>query len=407
MDNTAVRQIANELFSVSAPLVFPKPWTSLTADTHARSVASTEVLARLPSNADDDGPSSDLPGPYTARPPSLDAGDQTLVFLCAQPGADIDEVVTSSGCLMSQTMPIVATVRDGQTRAAMAACGNYVVAAATIEDMAILRALEVPATLMTGLASFGPQQLPEFQTAMNWRPGCGADSDQETDTAPIELVLLGWSPAELSREMPDFTDIRDHLRRARAYLGVRVEVSLWKPRPELLAMVRYQLRFGAHAQMRNVLRASLDKERIDFLDEPALQPPAGPCLPPDYDAARSAYERACRDFLAGRVQPSVVRHASRDVCDVIDRDLVPAVDGAPEDLRVSLDTARKSLCRLLHRKMAAIELRTTLSTEPLHLTGSMPLEEVKQVVGLSEVVLKITRELKKCMPRARRRSGRA
>jgi hypothetical protein len=201
--------------------------------------------------------------------------------------------------------------------------GGLLFLAASIADVALLRALGMPATLAGGLRRLTLSGLGHLQGAF---PGPGLDDplapradefdgldpddgpESRLTGGPPSLVIVGWSPRALSdRPSPTLGHAARHLDAARRYLSYRFGgVSVWKPSPQEIDSFRYRFRFRSAPQVALAFRNSAD----NMYDLAVLA--AGPPAPPPVFATAQA---ALVDALAAAGTRSLEDLGSRAQAD--------------------------------------------------------------------------------------------
>jgi hypothetical protein len=291
------------------PYSLPGPWSDLPADgdTRAAPADSHAVITPLlnafePSSLVRAGVARETAEGAVVPAVALSGGGP-LVFLRPHPDKFPVEVLTATGGLIGRCLPVVAALRDSWTLVALETwqCDLHVVF--TLEDVAVLRALGLPATPAAGLEDLDTGKVDSILEHCRWTrglrlpnlqqddlyqsptdfgeefagnsprsgkhartspPGCspesrrtgekttqeqappaqqeGVEKDQESTAAnPRSILLWGWSPARLLTERPARLDaVVAQLRAIHRHLDVdNMQLGVWSPREVWLERLRF------------------------------------------------------------------------------------------------------------------------------------------------------------------------
>lgn len=210
-------------------------------------------------------------------------------------------LIAGRGCLPAPRDPIWAARRDAWTTERVAS-GGLLFVGAHIGDVALLRSLDLPATLSGGLRRLGLSAMGHLQghfpgpDLFDPRPKA-AESDR-SDSAladderggdmfggPPSLVVIGWSPRTLNaRPSPTLAHAARHLTLARRHMRYQFPgIGVWKPSADDIETVRYLMQFRTPGQIALAFRTSADT--MYDLDVLAAGPPG---KPPSYSQAQAA-----------------------------------------------------------------------------------------------------------------------
>ncbi len=192
----ASKHIYETLFWSGSVYALPEPWLPLPTDADVR--GCPEDLARLwtdlearftPAALLRSGIAWETAPGRLQLSPALQAGGP-LIFVRPKPRTLPIEVLTSQGCLSGRHLPVVAALNDDRTRMALAAGEGLLLAASTLDDVIVLRALGLAATLATGLESIDRQQLDRLKDYFGWkqRPRWPPQSDSAKD-GPLDCPV--------------------------------------------------------------------------------------------------------------------------------------------------------------------------------------------------------------------------
>jgi hypothetical protein len=242
------------LLAHCGPLTFPGPWSFLPPHPCCRGpVRDPEAaLADLRKDLPDAAlsfagllqPGPDGRGrlrPALARP----AG--AVVALRSRPEAPPFALLAAGCCLPVGRLALVAALEDGWT--ARAVWGRALFAAADVMEVALLRSLDLPATLAAGLAGLRAERLRMVHKLFGTRAG----------RRPV-LALLGWSPlAPSAAPNPAIAPPAARLAAAQEYLDLPLDgVLAWEFHARELDNLRFRLELRDAGLVRELLLASAE-----------------------------------------------------------------------------------------------------------------------------------------------------
>jgi hypothetical protein len=200
------------------------------------------------------------------------------------------ELLTREGCLSGEALPVFEILRDGRTQHLMENGTGELFVTFDLEQVVMLRACGLPATLAVRLddlplehvdrfcESFGvtcsrsdrivsreeiedeqrsqSEYHPEdpirrmMRDRMNGDGGdagkaanCSAPSSAEGSAIPIkaQLVFVGWTPVEISNAVPlRLKPVVDHLYQLQRFMGVELhDIGLWEVNDETIERLRF------------------------------------------------------------------------------------------------------------------------------------------------------------------------
>jgi hypothetical protein len=236
--------------------------------------------------------------------PLLESPDVPLVVLRDPNGQGVTEIMTSAGSVFGRRRPFMAALHDAHTRKALDAHGHNLLLTGDLADTILLRSLGMAAAPISGLENLDQECLESLRTLFgvpcslssreaNEREDaedeaaarspapmeqrvCTSDqtapaipeSEPQGADEPIKLVVVNWSPQELSLDAPEnlraaiqhLEDLKQHRR-----LDLK-EIDVWKPRVESLESIRFGLERREATWVRDALLDSLDAD-YSWLDQ--------------------------------------------------------------------------------------------------------------------------------------------
>jgi len=316
---------------------------------------------------------------------SLVAAPGGLVALRDTPNQPPDEILLGSGCLSGRALPITAIERDHYTAALLQRVrgpGKLLFVPCGIDDLVLLRALKLPATLAVGLDQVKGDQLDQLCSRYGWNSSvsnplaetsaCRGFNDEESeqpriralsaslmgtgganDGAPLVLVLVGFSLARLKAEEPrGLAGVTGHLARIERYLELDLSrVCVWKPSHEDLERLRFLV---GMSDARAIRRAVIDSVMDSSYSLAAFCDPSSGSLqaPTDYLGARTMLDRLRQEPHRAGKGSDQVRRAEAVVQQMAERDLVrPLIEKAQccdDPLERNLYAVSAELARQVH-----------------------------------------------------------
>lgn len=338
------------------------------------------------------------------------------------------DLLTSGGCLSGTALPVLSVLEDGPTSKCSLGCDNVLCVAFAISDVVALRALGIPATLATGLSELGRGRLEEFAhrfhlwDAPAWdhfNEGQGntdpLDSDAADSNAPEEenepetvtgraaippqLIFADWFPATLSLERPEgLSAVRAHFARLESDLGLCLEdVYTWRPTAAELQTLSFCLEYGNSKDVRSAVLQSLDKstERLNV--------PAGSMCQvfgPPADHATTVSQ--LQELRQRRGDKQLRQKAWQNFDESLESDfiqpLIREAQNASEPVQGNLLLALAATSRLHHMEAALIadNLARRVNETGTRCTEGIPEAEIKQLLALSNRIVSLAKELKRC-----------
>jgi hypothetical protein len=404
--------VYEQLLTGCPVLRFPEPWAFVPPgqDCHATVADPPATLASL--RATFDVAALEVAGVLDRSPegqprlhPNLCEPGGTIVALRAGPRLPPFELLTAAGCVSGRTVPVLAALADAFTQERRRPLGT-IFAPVRIADVALLRALGLPATLGTGLSDPSVERLRALEAAFvrpEWRvagalqagpvlAAAGLTEPFEATAVALTVTLLDWSlvtldapPALcLDRLRAQFGELQCHLGFACSWL------SAWRSSPSLFEALRYRLRFQDVSLIRDYLELS-DEYWEDLcpavLEETSAQAHAGP--PVHFAEAQAAVVALLAATRGSPWREDDLQRAILTYEGVSRRDLVlPLQQWAlahPDPVVRNLGTELATICTLLHRISPSLQetLADRLAYPWTSEGGAVPPQLLAQYLQLS------------------------
>ncbi len=380
--------------------------------------------------------------------PALTGGASFVVLRDADSGHAY-ELLTDAGCPSADALPVFEILRDARTQQLLEQGSGELVVACDVENVALLRACGLPATLATGLDELPLEQAERFSESFEsaaFRRGrlmsqegiredlenpleghpedplsrmmrnmvngeeasaeqpatCDDSGSVNSSTEPVEsqLVFLGWTPSELSSAAPPpLSAVVDHLRQLERFLDVCLDdIGLWEADEETIE----RLRFIAERRSAAIFKQALldAAENIDAcigqFGEAQL-PAIGP--PNDYTTALIRFqESSSAEDRSGWLDQNQTSKAWRDV----QRLLCQQVVGPLRELALAtLDPVQRNLLMGFAELSHVFHLQSVVMGEQLSRRiaergGEVPEDQFKKWMALTDRLIGMAKATERC-----------
>jgi len=196
------------------------------------------------------------PDGSAALAPALTDGAPLVGLRCAAGQPPFDFLI-GADLLSGSNWPVFSVLNDRWT-ADRLGTGGVLLAASTTREVALLRALDLPATVLAGLdrpdavglrhlaATFAGGAGDPSYDRLTAQMLAGLEPDEQpashgnTEPTQPSLVLVGWSPSPLDGALPDpVAQVVAALSRATEYLVNSMHVRVWRPPPQAIGRLDY------------------------------------------------------------------------------------------------------------------------------------------------------------------------
>jgi hypothetical protein len=335
--------------------------------------------------------------------------------------------------LAGRWIPVVTAFRDAITRRAVQSAGQLLIAF-SLEDVAILRAADLPATWAFGMErltrpglktlcqecgwEWSPPQAPKpggpatapFSGPEGPKPGgpatsrgpsargsaqAGRESDDSSwadDTLP--LTFVGWSVAELRQAKPvGLKPVLEHLRRVEKYLDVEgMDVRVWIPSDHFLERLQFRSHFGGYQMTANETLDNIEDNSVDGMKEQELLPPPPP-LPKELAQTMEEYRKVLQNPGTDPRSLEALRAAETAFHkQVQDEFLVPLLRGEQGAAARNLLAFLMEVSGLAHRlvPMIAAELAQKRAEDFMR----EPIPKLNQLERLVQLAIDLTKKIR-------------
>jgi hypothetical protein len=180
-------------------------------------------------------------------------------------------LLTSTSIIPSTEHAEFAVLRDHPTRSLIAAHGHRVFLALSRADVVMLRRNGLPVALAVTLMELDYSRWQEIERRYRWTDTWKRTAnefarqfaaliirDDPLGDRAIELILVAWSPADLTLDQPErLYDVTKRCIEMERYAGLDMSrVGVWMPTAERIAAIRYSLDVGATDHVRVTIEES-------------------------------------------------------------------------------------------------------------------------------------------------------
>ncbi|SFJ41887.1 hypothetical protein [Planctomicrobium piriforme] len=352
------------------------------------------------------------------------------------------ELLTASGCLDADALPVLEVLRDARTRRLLQQGTGDLVAAFDLEQVVLLRACGIPATLAYGLNAVPLEQLDQLCKSfdLSWTGGgqsrlgtaAGAEHGQESEDHPDDpirrllrnktsggpalcpptfppaaatplkaiearLAVLGWMPLELANAVPlPLRSIIDHFQQLERFLGFDMQgISLWEADEEMIARLKFIANSASAAIFIEALHDAADEGVISLTQFGKPKPePKGPAN--DYSTALAQlHERAQMDAGHGMSGARSLQEAWCDYQRLLNQQVIDPLRAealaAGTSQESNLLMAQAELSHLLHLQAAALTTQLHCRREE-----QLPAEQFKNLMATTDRFVSVVKATVQC-----------
>ena len=293
--------IYEQLLTHCSPCCFPPPWDFLSTPEHCRGPVAdpAAALGDLRARCDDETLQAAKVLSTSAEEglhlsPRFTGPGALLIPLRGPRDGTLQGLLTARGCLPTYPFAIEQVQKDHWTCEALLVTG-VLFATPNIQEVALLRALGLPATLSLDLHRLPLSGLHRLNDSF-------ADNPPPRSGALLpSLALVGWSPLSLAAQPPpELMRAVTHLTQAREHLKMELAgVGAWRLGAADLENLRFRVKLRNARLIQQLLRHSADT----LEDVATLLPPREVVTPSPEETGR-AFAAAQADLLAQLADPS-------------------------------------------------------------------------------------------------------
>lgn len=346
------------------------------------------------------------------------APGQAFVVLVGRDTRRPVDLLTQAGCLLPGSLPALEVLGDKFTLESLKATSGRLAVVFDWEDLLLLRAVGVPATLAAGLADFPLDLLLRFcrefgldlPTSEGSAPAGELPLQEPAALSELEMVFVAWSPHTLSPTVPaQLAELVAEWKRLGEFLEFGfAPVKFWTASLRLQASVHYLAQKRNAGFFAEVLLNALD-EGLPSLTEFGNPPPEPPPHP-DYataldelfaaNARESSQESSYRDPFGRDPKQEAWQNAQG----FLERDIIAPI--RQQALQVGDPILRAMMLSLAemtsHFHRESVRTRLAQSQEPLRPSAEMAavfLQPLSSLVALSNQVYSLSKAILECQNR--------
>ena len=362
------------------------------------------------------------------------------------------ELLTRKGCLFAEALPVFEILRDGRTQDLIEDGTGDLFVAFDLEQVVMLRACGLPATLAQGLDDLPLEYVEQFcesfavtrsrsdrlvsreeiedehrsqsechpedpirrmmRDRMNDDVGgagqaadCDAPSSTDVSASPISarLVFLGWTPMEISNAVPlQLKAIVDHLHQLQRFMGVELyDIGLWEVNEETIERLRFIAKRNSSVIFKEAMRDAADNT-IGILQFGKKKSVA--IVPPNNYTTALARLLGCSSGEGGiRLPgPNQRNEAWRDVQRLLSQQVVGPLrelalaTSNPIDRNLLMSLAE--LSNVFHLQSVAMgeQLSRRIAECGIESGGQLPEDQFKNLMAMADRMIGIARATEKC-----------
>ncbi|WP_437191591.1 hypothetical protein [Planctomicrobium sp. SH527] len=328
------------------------------------------------------------------------AGDGTQgVFLRrAKDDAPFD-IINQSGSLSNHAPPSFSCILDYFTKSVCDETKSILVASSS-EDLAVLRALQLPCTAAAGLANVNGDQLRCLFADAPVFENC---TPRQVPKLPVVienccLVLTSWNIAELKNEQPGLVaSIVNRMLKAEEAFGLDTSnrLKIWRPSETEFRRICAAAELQDRTSVRNLIRQSMSYSSCSarcVVEETALRNPM------NYSAAREELLKTIAQTRKLGLQSSDIAKKLESFNRSFDASVVTAIIqdamSATDPVERSLLLAAAELMGYWHKSSPIVRVTQEGASGRFHLQEkSLDSEELKEQLRVVDGLVKIHREL--------------
>jgi hypothetical protein len=362
------------------------------------------------------------------------------------------ELLTGDGCVSSGALPVFEILRDAHTRQCLNQGNGDLFVAFEIEDVILLRACGLPATLAVGLDDLPLEDVDQFcetfgLTSIKYerarlRKDVGAEHrnpseylpdnpfarhvQRDTDGGPpaglgqlpdtavqpsscptaqrVQLVLLGWLPSSLSNAVPcQLKVVVDYFHQLDRFMDVELyELGLWEPNEETVARLRFIAARRSATIFQDAFLAAADEigagvDTFGKVKPKLLGPPA------NYPAAIARLQEATSsDQSSHLLGPDRQKHAWRDVQRFLSQQIINPIReyalATSDPIERTLLMGIAELSHVFHIQTVLIseKLNRRISERGVERVDPLPDDQLKNLLAMADRLINFAKVTDQC-----------
>mgnify|MGYP006969358248 CR=1 FL=1 len=384
---------------------------------------------------------------------ALSGGTPFIVLRDAGTGQPYD-LLTDTGCLAADALPIFQILRDAHTQQLLQEGPGLLVLAFSVAQVALLRSCGLASTLATGLDDFplehldrlcetfglsslrsGLRMFPEERDAIlgistnpdvvdpllpameaigrddensesQTAPGTDAPSDNvPLETAQAYLVVLSWSPLQLSSAPPGALQAAlDHLNELQRHLELDLEdIILWEVDEDFLERLQFIAERRSAALFRDVVRDAVEDSETRVADFGKEKPPViGP--PKEYASALARLQGASAAGRSGALTPIEKGYARKRVLQLLHEQVLGPLHefalAAEDPVERNILVAFAELSTLFHLNSISLgEQLSRYTVQSMLEQGiQLPQDQYKNILAMAGRLIAMANVRQQCNP---------
>ena len=356
----------------------------------------------------------------------LNAPGKLVVILRNRQTGELVDMLTAEGSVFAEALPIFSALAGECLLLIPDSMEQEVLVVFSIEDLAVLRACGIPATLAAGLEQMHPVDVDRLCTTFGLyreksRRLMEAELGEERDTresetctdseaqlwenAPLQkrLVLVGWSPATLDvSPRAGFTVVLNRFKELHQHTGLNLlDVYAWSATPEDIDRLRFFMHYQETRYIREVLLDSV-YDGTRSLEKGGKEKDHGEIVPQDFPSAvlglREAMHPKFLDLDRSKRQSQALCHVRQQLHEhVVDPLMREAMEGnSATERAIGLAAAQLLQMFLSQSVVINAQMAETFSEKGIPSLDALPLERIDKLLKIADRVAKFSKELDRC-----------
>ena len=390
---------------------------------------------------------------------TLNVPDKLLVIIRSRETGSVIDIYTHEGSVFEEDLPIFTAQTTESSSLGLDSEQQEVLVAFSIEDVAVLCACGIPATMATGLDNLHPAKvdrlcktfglnrqksrrtmeldLDEREAKNDWGPlgaeqferspataGDGHDHDLDTDHSEQEqsaseanmaqssggyfpgrrLVLLGWSPATLDISPPaGYTAVLKFFKELAQHMGVIfLDTYVWEPTPKDINRLKFLMRYEDLAFVKDAILDNLYENTFELgplgkeEDRPLMFPKA---LPSALFMLREAMLNDPENDSDGAAfQRHALQQVERLLYEQVIYPMLEEAMDAPAGAERAIRLATSQLLQMFLAQGVIVNacIMEAISDKGIGDHSTLPVQKIKEFLETGDRITKFIREVGRC-----------